>query len=170
MKPLTLLLAIICMPFLSFAQDITGLWKGTIFNDSTQQLCEYEIGISKDKGKYVGYSHTLFVIGNEKYHGIKKLKVKIAPDGKVIIEDDGLIFYNYPQAPNKNVRQLNVLNLEGIGENLKLQGPFVTSRTKQFAPLTGFVNLQRMAAISSADVLGYLAQAGQNVLASANPQ
>ena len=126
-----------------FGQDITGLWKGTLYNDTTQQFYKYEIGIGKEKGRYTGFSHTWFIVDDKQYFGVKKVKVKIADDGKVIVEDDGLIANNYPMAPNKNVRQLNVLTLDASGEVMSLSGPFSTNRTKEYHRLTGSVSLQR---------------------------
>ena len=134
-----------CLPVCTTAQekDITGLWKGTLFNDTTQKFYKYEIGISKEKGKYSGFSHTWFLIGDTQYFGVKKLSVKIAADGKIIVEDDGLIANNYPISPNKGIRQLNVLTLDASDSVMKLTGPFSTNRTKQYHSLTGSIFLQR---------------------------
>lgn len=123
--------------------DITGLWKGTLYNDTTQMNYQYEIGISKEKGKYVGFSHTWFILDDKQYYGVKKVTIKIANDGKIIVEDDGLISNNYPVPPNKNVRQLNVLTLDAAAPIMTLTGPFSTNRTKEYHSLTGSVSLQR---------------------------
>lgn len=123
--------------------DITGLWKGTLYNDTTQMNYQYEIGISKEKGKYVGFSHTWFVLDDKQYYGVKKVSIRIANDGKIIVEDDGLISNNYPVPPNKNVRQLNVLTLDAASPIMTLTGPFSTNRTKEYHTLTGSVSLQR---------------------------
>lgn len=131
------------LPFSLFSQDITGLWKGSLYNDTTKQFYKYEIGISKEKGKYTGFSHTWFLLDDKQYYGVKKVKIKVAEDGKIIIEDDGLIANNYPVAPSKNVRQLNVLILDESESEMKLTGSFTTNRTKEYRPLTGTINLQR---------------------------
>lgn len=123
--------------------DITGLWKGTLYNDTTQMNYQYEIGISKEKGKYLGFSHTWFILDDKQYYGVKKVRIKIANDGKIIVEDDGLISNNYPVPPNKNVRQLNVLRLDAAAPLMTLTGPFSTNRTKEYHSLTGSVSLQR---------------------------
>jgi len=82
MKPFLRLLIIVLAlaPFASFAQqaDITGLWKGTMYNDTTQKFYRYEVGISKEKNGYSGFSHTWFIIGDTQYFGVKKVKVSIA--------------------------------------------------------------------------------------------
>ena len=124
-------------------KDITGLWKGTLYNDTTQKFYKYEIGISKEKGKYTGFSHTWFLVGDTQYFGVKKVAIKIAGDGKIIVEDNGLIANNYPIAPNKGVRQLNVLTLDMSDSVMKLTGPFSTNRTKDYHSLTGSISLQR---------------------------
>ena len=125
-----------------FAQDITGLWKGTLYNDSTKKYYRYEIGISEEKGKLSGFSHTFFLVEDKEFYGVKKVKIR-QMDGKIIVEDAGLIANNYPEAPAKGVRQLNILTLEIKDSIMILTGPFSTNRTKQYAPLTGSISLQR---------------------------
>ena len=122
--------------------DLTGLWKGTLYNDSTQKYYRYEIGISQEKGKLSGFSHTFFLVDDKEFYGVKKVKVR-KMDGKIIVEDAGLIANNYPEAPAKGVRQLNVLTLEIKDSIMMLTGPFSTNRTKQYASLTGTISLQR---------------------------
>ncbi|MEO5943731.1 MAG: hypothetical protein ABIP30_11905 [Ferruginibacter sp.] len=144
-----LVLIIFLLPIKLFAQqatlentDITGLWKGTLYNDTTQQYYQYEVGISKQKGKLTGFSHTWFILDDKQYYGVKKVKIKEA-DGKIIIEDDGLIANNYPVAPAKGVKQLNILELNAADSIMILTGPFTTNSTKTYRPLTGTINLQR---------------------------
>ncbi|MEO7044452.1 MAG: hypothetical protein ABI091_04045, partial [Ferruginibacter sp.] len=144
-----LVLIIFLLPIKLFAQqatlentDITGLWKGTLYNDTTQQYYQYEVGISKEKGKLTGFSHTWFILDDKQYYGVKKVKIKEA-DGKIIIEDDGLIANNYPVAPAKGVKQLNILELNAADSIMTLTGPFTTNSTKTYRPLTGTINLQR---------------------------
>lgn len=144
-----IILFVAFIPAKSFAQpasksdiDITGLWKGTLYNDTTKKYYRYEIGISEEKGKLSGFSHTFFLIDNKEYYGVKKIKIR-KKDGKIIIEDAGLIANNYPESPAKGVRQLNILTLEIKDSVLSLTGPFTTNRTKEYSSLTGSINLQR---------------------------
>ena len=75
--------------------DITGLWKGTLYNDTTRTYYRYEIAISEEKkGKYTGYSHTWFLVDDQQYYGVKKIKIKRSGD-KIITEDATLIANNY---------------------------------------------------------------------------
>jgi hypothetical protein len=145
MKLKRLLVIILLFPIVAVAQktDITGLWKGTLFNDSTQKYYRYEIGISKEKKGYSGFSHTWFILSDTQYFGVKKIRVEIAGDGKIIVEDNGLIAHNYPIAPAKGVRQLNILDLDAADSIMTMRGPFTTNRTKEFHSLTGTIILQR---------------------------
>ncbi|MFT3909550.1 MAG: hypothetical protein QM737_09005 [Ferruginibacter sp.] len=122
--------------------DITGLWKGTLYHDSTKQFYKYEIAISEEKGKMYGYSHTWYNDSDNHYFVVKKLKIK-RKDEKIIIEDVDIVAYNYPGKAVKSVRRLHVLDLENKDSVLTLTGPFSTNRTKTYAPATGMINLQR---------------------------
>ena len=163
------LLAILCCPTFTFCQDITGLWKGTMLNDATKQSQPYEIFISKDKGKYTAYSHTWFVINDKKYYGIKKIKVRVAKDGKIIMLDAELVENNYPLTPNKNVLQLNVLDLANNGDDAVLDGLFVTNRSKDYDELTGHINVKKVSQLSQSDLMQYLQKnTGASTLTAAN--
>ena len=155
MKYFIPLMVAICCPFSVFCQDITGLWKGTMFNDSTQQDLPYEVVINKENGKYAGYSHSWFLIEGKKYYGIKKIKVRVAKDGKVILQDAELIDNNYPVSPD-NVAQLNVLDITSSGGETTLNGPFVTHRTKNYTALTGRINIKRVNASTESLLTSYL--------------
>jgi hypothetical protein len=162
MKYLLYIIAALCLPTVSFSQDITGLWKGTMYNDSTQQSLPYEIVISKENGKYTGFSHSWFLIAGKKYYGIKKIKVHVAKDGKIIIQDAALINNNYPVSPDKNVSQLNVLNLSNNSDETILDGPFVTNRTKNYNELTGRINIKKVNPLSESVLMEYLQKNGSD--------
>ena len=148
MKNITLVMVALCFPIFAFCQDITGLWKGTLHNDSTQQSLDYEIVISKKNGKYSGFSHTWFVVDDKKYYGIKKINVRIAKDGKIIMQDASLVEDNYPILPSKNIMQLNVLDLANTGDETSLAGLFVTNRTKNFHEHSGRINIKKVNPLS----------------------
>lgn len=154
----TILVAIIiaCFPLTVFCQDITGLWTGTIKNDSTQETLKYEIFISKNRNKFSGYSQTWFVVNNKTYYGIKKLNIRIAKDGKIVMQDGALLENNYPQSPAKNVIQLNVLNLLPTNNETILDGIFVTNSSKSFVGLTGQVRLKKSESYRESSLLQYL--------------
>lgn len=157
------LLIIITMLLLNspcHAQDITGLWQGQLFNDSNQLTYRYEIAISENRGKLQGYSHTWFILDHKQYYGVKKVKVR-QKDGMWIVEDDGLISNNYPVAPAKNIRQLNMLTYSETDSTQILSGPFTTNRTRQYAPLTGSIYLVKKKAYRESSLIPHLEELGR---------
>jgi hypothetical protein len=160
MKQFILALAVLCCPLIGFCQDITGLWTGTMYNDSTKQSLPYEIFITKDNGKYTGFSQTWFVVNDKKCFGIKKIKVHVAKDGKVVMQDEALIEHTYPIAPDKNVNQLNVLDLVAIAGETTMDGPFATRRTKEFTSLTGRITIKKVTASNESSLMQYLQKSG----------
>ncbi len=151
----------IFLPFKLLSQDITGLWQGTLYNDTTKQYYRYEIGISQNKkGKLSGFSHTWFLLEDMQFYGVKKLKIRKAGDGKIIIEDDGLIANNYPVSPAKHVRQLNVLSFSANDSEMMLSGPFSTNRTKQYSSLTGNVEVKRKTNFRQSALIPHLQELG----------
>ena len=141
-----------CGALRSAAQDITGLWKGTLYNDTTQQYLRYEVAISEYKGKLSGYSHTFFIVDDKEYYGVKKVKVRRVDD-KIIVEAEKLIANNYPIPPAKGVRQVDVLTLEAKDSIMVLSGPFSTNRTKEYASLTGQIRIQRKSDVYLARIM-----------------
>lgn len=123
--------------------DLTGLWKGTLFNDTTGLYYKYEIGISLEKNKYTGFSHTYFMRDDKEYYGVKKLAIRFDDQKRLIVEDDGLIANNYPEAPAKGVKQTNVLTLVIQDSLMILEGPYATNKTKNYHAITGRIRLER---------------------------
>jgi hypothetical protein len=139
--------------------DVTGLWKGTMYNDTTGQYLKYEIAISEKKGKLSGFTHTYFIYEDKEYHGVKKVKIT-RQDGKIIVEDMGLIANNYPISPNKGVKQLDVLTLTVTDGVMTLSGPFSTRRTKEYHSLTGSINVQRKSNFKQSALIPHLEELG----------
>ena len=147
---------VFCSPLLALSQDITGLWTGTMYNDSTKQSLHYEVFITKEKWKLTGFSETWFTINEKQCFGIKKLKIHIAKDGKIVMQDGELITHNFPVPPDKNVDQLNVLDLFTLDNDIVMSGPFATQRTKNYGALTGRINVKKVTASNESSLINYL--------------
>jgi hypothetical protein len=142
----------------SFAQaqpDMTGLWTGLMFNDTTELNYRYEIAISEKNGKLIGYSQTFFILDGKEYYGVKKLKITIEGD-KVITQDQKLIENNYPIKPPKGVYVLNVLNFQMTNNVMVLKGVFSTNRTKEYAPATGYIHVEKKTAFKESPLVKQL--------------
>lgn len=142
-------------PLFIFSQDIAGLWKGTMYNDVTKQSLPYELLIKKEKGRYTGYSYTRFIVAGEECYGVKKVKVSVAKDGKIVILDNGLLKNTYPIL-DKKIKQLNVLDLVNQENEASLDGPFVTNITRQFMEVTGHINVKRVPETTESSLMQFL--------------
>lgn len=155
MKKLLTVAFLFLSPLFVFAQDITGLWQGTMHNDSTGTSLPYELLIKKEKNKYTGYSYTWFSVNGEQCYGVKKVKVSIAKDGKVVIKDDELLENNYPAGPDKNIKQLNVLDLSSNNSGSTMDGPFVTNNTRRYFEVVGRINIKRVTTLTESSLMHY---------------
>ncbi len=126
----------------SAEQDITGLWKGALYNDTTKKFLPYEIAISEEKGKLTGYSYTLFDIDGKKELGVKRIKIK-RNNSQLIIEDAELILNDYSEPPPRKVRQQSIVNILVNDTSMQLTGKWSTNQTKEYRPLTGTIQVQR---------------------------
>lgn len=122
--------------------DMTGLWTGLMFNDTTELNYRYEIAISQKNGKLIGYSQTFFILGGIEYYGVKKIKIIVDGD-KIITQDLKLLDHNYPIKPPKGVYVVNVLNFEMKKELMMLSGMFETNRTREYASATGYIHVEK---------------------------
>ena len=113
-----------------------------MFNDTTELNYRYEIAISKKNGKLIGYSQTFFILDGKEYWGLKKIRITIEED-KVITQDLKLLDNNYPIKPPKGVYVLNVLNFQLTNEVMVLKGIFSTNRTREYAPATGYIHVEK---------------------------
>lgn len=123
-------------------QDITGLWKGSLYNDSTKKFLPFEIAISEEKGKLTGYSYTLFEDSGRKEIGLKSIKIK-KKNGEVIIEDVEMISNNFSVAPPKKVKVQSILILYVSDTAMEMRGRWSTNRTWEYSQLTGSLQVKR---------------------------
>jgi hypothetical protein len=126
------------LPMHSFAQDITGLWKGYLKIDTTS--LPYELVISKSGEDLTGYSITVFMIDNVENIGVKSIVLK-NKNGNIFVEDKDLVFNNYTTPP-KRVKQYNYLVLEKADSIMTLSGTFRT-RSWETRSYSGTVHLQK---------------------------
>jgi hypothetical protein len=129
-------------PGVSIGQDITGMWKGTLYNDTTQKFLTYEIAISEENGKLTGYSYIIFDIDGKKEVGVKKIKIKRKHD-QLVIEDVVLISNNYSAPPPRGVRLKSEVSLSVGDTTMSLSGRWSTNPTSEYRPITGSIKLER---------------------------
>lgn len=150
-------LILLFLPFKLFAQDISGVWTGYLYNDTTKQKIQYELAISEFKEKPTGYSHTTFIIDSVKNIGVKSVTIK-EKDGHFYIVDDKLIYNNYSEPPAKGVKQFSFLTLMENDSAEVLSGIWRTNGTKIYKPLTGSIYLEKKKKVEEALIVTKLVQ------------
>ena len=135
-------LLFILLPVPLPAQDITGLWKGEMYVDSTKQYLPFELSISEVKGKLVGYSHITFEENGKIETGLRDVTIR-RKDDEVIIEDVSLLDNSFSFTPPKNIKKTMVVTLTVQDTIMLLKGNWSTNRTKRFLSATGTVQMQR---------------------------
>lgn len=141
------------------SQDITGVWIGSLYNDTTQQFHHYELAISKYNGKLIGYSQITFIIDGIKNIGVKEVKIK-NKKGLITIEDEKLIDNNYTAPPAKGVRTFINFVLSENDSAEVLSGPWHTNRTREYNSLTGTAFLEKKKNINETEIVPKLQQLG----------
>ena len=131
MKKLLLLLAAAALYTSGEAQTISGLYMGTVYNDSTKREEKYELALSEYKGKITGYAYTTFVVNDTFYYGIRRVKA-VREGEELVVTDVEFLANNFPESPAKKVRRTSVFPLSGTDTVQHLQGTvnWASSATK----------------------------------------
>ena len=126
----------------SSAQDISGLYSGTLSNDSLKMIQNYELALSEYRGKITGYSYITFVSNDTFYYGIKRIKAT-RENGELVVTDVEMLMNNYPQKADKGVHLINKIPLPKGDSILNLNGRWETTKTKKFYSISGALDLQK---------------------------
>ncbi|HEU5054032.1 MAG TPA: hypothetical protein VFT78_13020 [Hanamia sp.] len=129
-------------PLKTFSQDLSGVWVGYMYNDTTQQTIHYELAINDVNGKTSGFSHTTFVIAGVKNIGVKEVKVRAKKD-KVYVEDEKFVYDDYTEPAAKGVKMFSFLTLSKNDSAEVLSGIWRTNATRIYNPLTGSIFLEK---------------------------
>ncbi len=154
-----LFFVILLFPLKLFAQDITGVWTGSLYNDTTKEHIHYELAISEFNGKLSGYSHTTFIIDSIKNIGVKSVKIK-KKDNEFFVEDERLIDNNYTEPPAKGVKTFITISFSENDSAEVLSGSWNTNRTKVYSKLTGSIFLEKKKKIKETLIVQKLEQMG----------
>ncbi|MEO8720460.1 MAG: hypothetical protein ABI297_03030 [Ginsengibacter sp.] len=136
------ILIIFLFPLHVFSQDISGVWVGYIYNDTTQKNIHYELAINGPDTKVRGYSHTTFIFDKVKNIGVKSMKISVK-DNSIYVIDDKFIFNNYSDLPPKGVKMFATLTPSENDTAEVLSGTWGTNATQDYSPLTGTIFLEK---------------------------
>jgi len=160
-----LLLIFLFAPLFSLAQKISGFYSGTLYNDTTKMVQQYELALSEYRGKISGYSYVTFIVHDTFYYGIRKVKADIVGDS-LVVQDDKMIINNFPQAPARRVGRIITIPLNGQDSITVLNGRWRTNQTRTYFSVPGRIDLSRSQDSAHSPLIAHLQEL--NLIPSAN--
>ncbi len=154
MKKIFILLSIFSF-LCTHAQFVSGLYSGTLVNDSTKKVQQYEFALSEYRDKITGYSYTTFVVNDTFFYSIKRIKATIK-NNQLIIEDDKMLANNFPESPAKKVRQTSTIIINTTDTLVNASGKWTTNQTKEYYSLHGLTETKRNNDSSRSPLIGHL--------------
>ena len=158
MKTVQLLVFLLFFPLAFHAQKtLTGLWIGTLSNDSTtvRKDQSFEIALTQYKEKVYGYSRSSFIVNDTLYYILKRVKGKI--DGDICeIKDDEIVSYNFRGRIDKGVRVVITFKRSQQDSSWYLTGDWKTNQTKKYYSITGKVELKEEANYDKSKIFPHL--------------
>ena len=158
MKNLYLIILLLAFPFLLFAQNIHGLWTGTLVNDSTHRIQNFELGLSEYRGKITGYTYTTFIDNDTFYYSIKRIKAE-RKDSVLVMEDVEMVGNNFPERAAKHVKQITIFPLLSDSTIDISKGRWSTTQTKKYYSIGGSAKIKEQEDEKESDLLAHLQEA-----------
>src|SRR6266404_7732132 len=149
---------LLLFPLILPAQNIHGLWSGTLVNDSTHRTQSFELGLSEYRGKITGYTYTTFIDNDTFYYSIKRIKAE-RKDGKLVIEDIEMVGNNFPERAAKHVRQITTFPLTSDSTFDISRGSWTTNQTKKYYSIGGSAKIKEQEDEKESDLLAHLQEA-----------
>lgn len=152
-----LVLLFLLSPFFSYAQSLTGLWIGTLGNDSTtvRKDQSFEIALTEYRGKVYGYSRSEFIVDDVLYYIVKRVKGTI--EGDVCeVTDDEIISYNFPKQLDKKVKVTSTFRRDKNDSAWYLAGKWKTNVTKKYYSISGKVDLEQEKDLTASKIFPHL--------------
>ncbi len=146
LKCLLLFSCLIVSKLFAQQQDITGMWYGEILlTDSAGELVHlpYEMAISEQKGKLVGYSRIVFKLPDGKEEaGIRDINAKWKGND-IIIEDEEFLEHQFSIRTPRRVKKIMVVQLTVTDKELVMDGTWETNKVRGYTPAKGTAVLKR---------------------------
>jgi hypothetical protein len=143
----------------SSAQNVAGVYKGTMEVDSPKNTINFELTLKEKKGKIYGYCYRLFIIGDTVYYNLVKVSGRIS--GKQLIVDDERSVSNNFDVSTRGIKTRFFFKLDDIKDTADvLPGDWMTSFWKNYQQLTGKIVVIREKDYKSTQLYSRLADVG----------
>lgn len=126
-------------------QDLTGMWNGEILlTDSSGNLVHlpYEMAISEEKGKLLGYSRIVFHANGKDEAGIRDINIKWKGND-IIIEDEEFLEHQFSVRTPRRVKKTMIMQLTVTDKELIMEGSWSTNNVRGYTPAKGTSVLKR---------------------------
>lgn len=143
MKTFRLTILFLLSPITFFAQTLTGLWMGSVSNDSTtiRKDQAFEIVLTQYKDKVYGYSRSTFIVNDTLFYIVKRVKGTIEGD-MCEVKDDKIVSHNFPGRVDKGVKMISTFRFNNQDSSWHLDGDWKTNKTKKYYSISGRVELK----------------------------
>lgn len=138
-------------------QQLTGLWTGSLSNDSTTTRKEQslEIALTEYRGKVYGYSRSEFIMNDTLFYILKRVKGTIDGDS-CEVKDDEILSYNFRGRLDKGVRMIYTFRMNDRDSTWHLDGHWKTTKTKRFYSISGDVTLKEEKDLTQSKIFPHL--------------
>lgn len=157
MKTIQLTVLLLFLPFTFFAQSLTGLWVGSLSNDSTtvRKDQSFEIVLTQYKDKVYGYSRSTFIVNDTLFYIVKRVKGTIEAD-ICEVKDDDIISYNFRGRLDKGVKMISTFRFNHEDSTWKMEGDWKTNKTKKYYSVSGKIKLEQEKDIEKSKIFPHL--------------
>jgi hypothetical protein len=155
MKNLYLFAFILASPISMLAQNLHGLWSGTMVNDTLRVTQNFELALSEYRGKITGYTYQTYIIRDTFYYSVKRVKAE-RTDGYLVVDDVERIGDNFPDKAAKKVRlkaKFPLINDTTIDFQ---KGHWTTNQTRVYYSVGGVMKLTQLKDDKESDLLAHL--------------
>lgn len=129
------------LPLFGLCQELTGVWTGTLSNDSLtiRKNQTFEIALTENRGAVYGYTYSTFIANDSLFYIIKRVKGSVK--GNIcVIKDDEIVTHNFQRRPEKGINVVYTFRHNEQENIWKIDGNWKTNSTKNFYSISGEVN------------------------------
>jgi hypothetical protein len=161
LKKFRLIALLLFSPLFFYGQTLTGLWTGSLSNDSTtiRKDQSFEIALTEYKGKVYGYSRNEFIVDDTLYYIVKRVK-GIITDDVCEVTDEEIVAYNFRGKLDKGVKIISTFRKNQNDSTWYLDGTWKTNVTKKYYSVTGKVNLEEENDLTASKIFPHLEELG----------
>lgn len=157
MKTIKLTILLLIAPITFFAQSLTGLWVGTVSNDSAtiRKDQSFELVLTQYKDKVYGYSRSTFIVNDTLFYVVKRVKGSV--EGDVCeVKDDEIVSYNFRGRIDKGVKMISTFRFDHQDSIWKMDGNWKTNQTKKYFSVTGKMDLKTESDFDKSKIIPHL--------------